>query len=245
MFAHYLALSWGVLGFLPVARAAVTVFFLISGYVLTLSWDGGLAIFLVRRFLRLWPVFALCMGFGALVLKASPLWSEYFWYPMASAKSNFSFDVPMWSMFVEAWAMLAMPLIVWGGKTPSRVAAALAIFVGMSYFMPNALYGAFFVLGSYCTKFSFDLRFLNTRIPQWLGKISYSLYLTHWIVLIVCNLYIPTVAMAVQLPLCLLVAQIVWMTIENPSVLLSREVAKRLGAGQSALESALHRRVPT
>jgi peptidoglycan/LPS O-acetylase OafA/YrhL len=185
------------------------------------------------------------MGFAALVLKATPLWTEYFWYPMANPSSNIGFDVPMWSLFVEAWAMLLMPLVVWGGKKPMRAAAAIAIFVGISYFVPNALYGVFFVFGSYCTKFPFNVGFLNKRIPQWLGKISYSLYLTHWIVIIVCNFHIPSIATYVQIPLCLAVAQLTWMTIENPSILLSRYVAKRLNAAQSGMELSFQRLFPS
>ena len=83
------------------------------------------------------------------------------------------------------------------------------------------------------------------------GRISYSLYLTHWIVIVVCNLRIPSIAMYVQIPLCLAVAQLIWMTIERPSILLSRYVAKRLNAVQGSLELSLQRffssrrRVPT
>ena len=120
MFAHYLALTWNFPGLLSTARGAVVIFFLMSGYVLTLGWDGHFPAFLVRRFLRLWPVFALCMGFAALVLNATPRWTEYFWYPMANAGSNIGFDVPMWSLFVEAWAMLLMPLVVWAEEHPAR-----------------------------------------------------------------------------------------------------------------------------
>jgi peptidoglycan/LPS O-acetylase OafA/YrhL len=160
---------------------------------------------------------------------------------MVDSNDVYIFDPPMWSLFVEAWAMTLMPLIVWGGKTPLRAAATIALFVALSHFMANAIYGSFFVIGSFCTRFSFNSAFLNTRILQWLGKISYSLYLTHRMVLVICDLYIPSIAIYVQIPLCLVAAQATWAVIENPSIEASRLAAKRLYAGQNALRSACQR----
>jgi peptidoglycan/LPS O-acetylase OafA/YrhL len=107
--------------------------------------------------------------------------------------------------------------------------------------MANAIYGSLFVIGSFCTRFSFNSAFLNTRILQWLGKIYDSLYLTHCMVLVVCDLYISSIAIYVQIPLCLVAAQATWAVIENPSIEASRRAAKRLYAGQNALRSACQR----
>lgn len=244
MIAHYLSF-WHGPNLLPEARIAVMMFFLMSGYVLTLSWDGNLPVFLVRRFIRLWPVFAFCLTLGAILFGQAPPWTNYVWYPMVDSNDLFVFDPPMWSLFVEAWAMALMPLIVWGGRTPLRVAMTIVLFVALSHFMANAVYGSFFVIGSFCTKFSFNFAILNTRILQWLGKISYSLYLTHCMVLVICDVHIPSISMYVQIPLCLLAAQAAWAVIESPSIEASRFAAKRLYGGQEVLRSAYRRLLPS
>lgn len=70
------------------------------------------------------------------------------------------------------------------------------------------------------------------RIGQWLGKISYSLYLTHTAVLNACLIVLykviggPTVA-CVAIALSLLLATLVQAAIERPSIKLSRNFTQR------------------
>jgi peptidoglycan/LPS O-acetylase OafA/YrhL len=228
MFWHYAQVSNHLHIWLPDARIAVMAFFMMSAYVLTPSWDGNFPIFLARRFLRLWPVFALCLVVGSTLSGVALRWTYFVWYPLVESSTSFPIDLPMWSLFVEAWAMLAMPLIVWGGKTLPRTVATCLLFAGVAHLLPMAANGALFVIGSYCTKFDFDFAILRSSIPQWLGKVSYSLYLTHYIVFGVCAYHMPSIAIYVQLPIALLVGYIVWLMVERHSITFSRWAAKQL-----------------
>lgn len=66
----------------------------------------------------------------------------------------------------------------------------------------------------------------------WLGRISYSLYLTHVVVLsfiahLVGDRASPIVAVAIALPLALIVAEIFYRLVEAPTITLSRRVGRR------------------
>ena len=64
------------------AKLAVSGFFLMSGFVLTRSWDGRIGRFMARRFVRLWPVYALSLAVGYLIAGISPAWLQFLWYPL-------------------------------------------------------------------------------------------------------------------------------------------------------------------
>ena len=234
MFAHY---PYGPFhdALTAPSRLAVMAFFMMSGYVLTRAWDGRFGVFLVGRFLRLWPVFAACLLAGGLVLQEWPQWTYYFWYPFFGDHDRMKFDPPMWSLFVEAWAMIAMPAIVWGGRSLARFGLVAAAFVLAALFERNFSYGLFFLGGSFLSTRPFDVAWLNAKVPQWLGKISYSLYLTHCIVMGVCDIDLPTIAPYVQIPLSLLAAVMTYALIERPSIALSRSVKRAMGRGLAPL----------
>jgi len=174
MLTHYRYSGFQPYMALP-ARMAVIAFFAMSGYVLTRSWNGDFPVFLARRFVRLWPVYALCLLAGSYVHRLTPVWPYYFWFPFYDRVEGFEFDPPMWSLFVEAWAMLFMPFIVWCGRSQLRFLIGVCFFAALARFETNAIYGALFVAGAYWAKAEFHLAFLETPIPQWLGRISYSL----------------------------------------------------------------------
>src|ERR1700733_674035 len=98
------------------ANAAVMAFFAISGHVLTRSWNGDFPAFLVRRFFRLWPVYALSLAAGGYLIGRAPPLSFYFWYPFEGIHGDIPYNPVMWSLFVEAWSALFMPIIVWTGR---------------------------------------------------------------------------------------------------------------------------------
>ncbi len=56
----------------------------------------------------------------------------------------------------------------------------------------------------------------------WLGKISFSLYLNHEIVLHVCFVRFGLPGLIVAVPLCFAVASVLCRVVEQPSVNLSR-----------------------
>ena len=96
-------------------------------------------------------------------------------------------------------------------------------------------FGALFVLGSYLTRYRFNVAAFNWAIPQWLGKISYSLYLTHWIVLERCVAVSPRFGAIVAIPLALVVGYVVWAGIERPSFELSRKAGSILTRAKMAI----------
>jgi peptidoglycan/LPS O-acetylase OafA/YrhL len=76
--AWHVCVPFGINWMLIPANIAVGLFFVLSGCVLTRGWEGRFALFIVRRFLRLWPVYALCLAAGYIVAGVPPVWSEFF-----------------------------------------------------------------------------------------------------------------------------------------------------------------------
>src|SRR5271163_682098 len=164
MIAH-LVNAYGSGALIGLANAAVMVFFVISGYVLTRSWNGNFLPFLVRRFFRLWPVYALSLAVGGYMIhKGAPL-TLYFWYPF-DIHGNIPYNPVMWSLFVEAWSALFMPIIVWIGRRPGATALTITALAAMQFVSKDISYGAYIVLGSYLSKFSFDERYFKGPFTQ-------------------------------------------------------------------------------
>jgi peptidoglycan/LPS O-acetylase OafA/YrhL len=231
---HFLAPT-AVFHYLPSAVLVVYCFFAMSAYVLTPTWRGDYLVFLVRRFLRLWPVFALCLIAAGLLSGAALAWTDFAFYPIVPREIVLEINGPMWSLHVEAWAMLAFPAIVWFGKSLTRVVVGMLIFIALGQFEQKLGNGAMFVLGSYLTRYPFNVAALNWRFPQWLGKISYSLYLTHWIVFKACDEWLPRGDHFVGLPLAIGVGYLVWVGAERPSIELSRTVGSMLTRAKMAI----------
>lgn len=235
-------LSWHAFGplgapwlLLP-ADAAVGFFFLLSGYVLTRGWNRQLGVFLVRRFARLWPVFAICLGTGYLIAGVQPVWSEFAWYPLIGADTKPSIDPPVWSLFIEAWTMPLMPLIVWvAAASAIRVALAIVVVGTIGFvahatvFGPVLLVTPLFIGGAYLAPLTYRSRIFESTIPQWLGRISYSLYLTHWLVLRLATQAFGVWGAIAALPVVFAVAWLVWWGVERPSIAASHTIGKAVG----------------
>lgn len=77
-------------------------------------------------------------------------------------------------------------------------------------------------------------RFLESRACQWLGLISFSLYLVHEPLIIAAVVLggaeHRVLALAVAVPLSLAVAAVFYRLVERPSTALARSVGKRVGA---------------
>src|SRR5947209_4709492 len=128
MFAHFVNAA-GDGRYIGLANTCVMAFFVISGYVLTRGWRGSYFGFLVRRFVRLWPLFALCLAFGGWLSMNPAPWSNYLWQPLMGINRQAPQDPVTWSLFIEAWAMPFMPLIIWIGRRPVATLAAVAALV--------------------------------------------------------------------------------------------------------------------
>jgi peptidoglycan/LPS O-acetylase OafA/YrhL len=165
-----------------------------------------------------------------------PLLSQYFWYPILTQSSKPALYTPVWSLHIEAWAMLFMPFIVWvaSGKLP-RIALGFVIIGLASLFYGKFAFGHFFLLGAVAAGWSFRNKFLESAVPQWIGKVSYSLYLTHLFVFEIGQSRFGLPGLAAALPVTFPVAWIVWRYVETPSIELSRAVARR---AQRALDYA-------
>jgi peptidoglycan/LPS O-acetylase OafA/YrhL len=236
--ADHAAMDFGSESLGHAANIAVTIFFILSGMVLTRQWDGRYLPFLASRFVRLWPVFALCLAWGYARAGMRPEILEFFWIPVPRYDAN-SICPPMWSLFIEAWASLAMPAIVWtarGGVFRSLACVAAGIVVACLWWPQNAALRAFecysvcFVVGALFSGRSPRSPLLEAPVPQFLGKISYSLYLTHWLVLEMALRQLGFWGVCAAIPLCFPIAWLVWWAVERPSIAASRRVKFWLAA---------------
>jgi peptidoglycan/LPS O-acetylase OafA/YrhL len=221
------------------ANLAVAMFFVLSGYVLTRGWNGRFGVFLARRFIRLWPVYALCLGAGYLIAGIHPVWSEFLWYPIIGANTKPFIDPPIWSLFLEAWAMPLMPIIVWAGSgATTRAALCMFALILAALAVPEISVGVLFVAGAFLARAHFRNRFFESAVPQWFGRISYSLYLTHWLVLtLATRAYGPWSALA-ALPAVFVVGWLVWWGVERPSIWASRRLGRAAAAAIDRLSPA-------
>ena len=204
------------------ATYAVWVFFVLSGYVLTGSYRGHFMAFLAKRFVRLWPLYALCMAAGVVLTGVVPHWPRWLWWPMMNANAPDVIDPPAWSLHVEWWAMLAFPAIALARRGPAwAVVLAASCLPLMVLASPWFYFGPFFVLGAWASRFDIRLRWLENPVTEWLGRISYPLYLSHFIVLE--DAHLPLWA---AIPLAVAVAQLLTWTVERWSIAASRWVGR-------------------
>jgi peptidoglycan/LPS O-acetylase OafA/YrhL len=213
------------------SQIAVVIFFLISGYVLTRGWNGRFFPFLLRRAIRLWPVYVLCLLVGYAIHHRPFVWPDLFWLRYVSPDDPASVDPPMWSLILEAWMMPLMPLVVWAGTGGLMRAMLAMLMCGLVFPVIHfALMPFIFIAGAFLSRADFRNSFLESVIPQWLGKISYSLYLSHLLVITAIMAVFGAWGSALAIPVSLLVGWGLWITIEKPSIRLSR-VAGRLASG--------------
>ena len=206
---------------MAISQYAVMGFFILSGLVLTRAWDGDVPAFLIRRFVRLWPLYALALAAGFLAAHRAPLWSQFVWYPLMNSRDNTLVDHPAWSLCIEAWAMLAMPLVALAGRSIAGAIAGVAACFVAARWDTNFGFGVFFVLGAFLARFEIRMKLFEMALLQWLGKISYPLYLTHWMVL--NYLHGPLWA---RVALSFAIAQLLTWTVERWSISGSRSAGR-------------------
>ena len=207
------------------SQMAVLAFFALSGCVLARTWQDRFPTFLARRFVRLWPVFALGVAGGAALQGRWPDPGTLLWLPPLGPRGALS-DPPAWSLFIEAWAMLAFPFVVWScsGRV-WRLGAAVLVFAGGAWSLDwRLIYGLVFVAGALGRRLEWGSAVLEQGWAQFLGRISYSLYLTHWLVLAVAVRQFGNGAAALALPAMLFLAWLTWRLLERPSIVLSRRI---------------------
>jgi peptidoglycan/LPS O-acetylase OafA/YrhL len=93
----------------------------------------------------------------------------------------------------------------------------------------SIVYFAFFALGIACSEFELSLPDTAPSLALWLGRIGYSLFLSHWVVLTAIFMMLGRWAILPAVPAVFVVASGVWWTIERPSIRVSRWVGASFG----------------
>jgi peptidoglycan/LPS O-acetylase OafA/YrhL len=222
---HHVLLLGGWPNLPASADVAVLAFFVMSGLVLARAYDGRPVAFLARRAVRLWPTYGVCM-LASFVVAGLPLSGGYlFWLPPLPLERLGIVNLPAWTLYVEVWATPVLVVLFWIAQRGQAIAwltaAAFCLLVGLDQRL--------FAL----PLFAAGVALAGTKIPWpaslpgwslWLGKISYSLYISHWVVLKAVLRIGGQEAAPVALPLALGVAWVVWRWVERPSISLSRRV---------------------
>ncbi len=215
------------------ANAAVDGFFLLSGYVLALTYDGRFVAFIVRRFIRLWPLYAVCLTAGYALHGLWPTLPELVWWPNERMQHLDLTDKVVWTLYIEAWATPLLPALVWiarGNRSAGMLMAGAMMAV--SFWLVRTLavqYFALFALGVAASQFA--LRFPDPpRRMAWFGQQAYSLYLTNWLVLVVFGRFWGLAGAYYAIPAIFIVSWAAWQIVEKPSIRLSRKAAVLVAA---------------
>ncbi len=217
-------------------RSDVIPSLVLSGYALTRGWKPGFAAFAARRVVRLWPVYAVCLAAAYLIAGRPPLWSSFLWYPLLDPNDPTAVNPPAWSLYFEVWTLPLMPLIVWarGSILARALPLAVAFLLAAAVVDPRLQIPVYFIAGACLADLDWRNRTLESALPQWLGKISYSLYLSHAIVVAAAVRALGPWGGVITLPAVFAIAWAVWRTVEQPSIGWSRRVgqaAETLRAG--------------
>ena len=226
---HHVCVLLGSNALFYPSQGAVWMFFTMSAHVLTRAWDGRYGLFIVRRLVRLWPVYVTCWFTSCLVIGRGFRWGDMVWFPLLDlpfAQAGYLPDPPAWSLFVEVWAMPFMPLFVRFGRSGWQLRVAiLAAWLVAWWLERRFFYGIFFLLGAALSSYTPRVRLLEMAVPQWLGRVSYSLYLSHWPLLLYVRDHAGSRYVPLCVPLTFLLAWLVWFGVETPSIAWSRRIA--------------------
>ncbi|KPH81458.1 acyltransferase family protein [Bosea vaviloviae] len=169
------------------AHAAVIAFFVLSGYVLTLSFtrtamnQADAVSFLLRRVFRIYPAVWFACGLSLVLLvlldhemavPGQSTWaSKYFAAADGGAKSALASFMaygsylvpPLWSITAELLgSLLVLVLAISVRGDGRRMALALVLLASVSLFLPQSGRGA--VMATYLVHFA-----IGASIPHWIG----------------------------------------------------------------------------
>jgi len=222
---HHVLLRAGSAILQPAADFAILAFFLMSGLVLARAYDGRPLAFLVRRAVRLWPTYAVCTVAGFAVLGRLPVLGEIFWLPPIPMQRLGVVNLPAWTLYIEAWATPLLLVFFWIARRGQRLAWLTA--AGSCLLV--VLHPRFFSI----PVFAVGVALASVKIPWperlpawslWLGKISFSLYISHWVVIGAVLRFGGPRLEPLALPLSIGVAWVVWRWVERPSIAWSRRL---------------------
>jgi peptidoglycan/LPS O-acetylase OafA/YrhL len=118
-----------------------------------------------------------------------------------------------------------IPVIPWAAAMACMAAAWLTADAALQQYW---LALSFFVVGAHLARWSPRSAWLEAAPAQSLGKISYSLHLSHWLLFALARQWLGPIGALAALPLAFPVGWLVWATIERPSVATSRWVKSEL-----------------
>lgn len=196
------------------ATAAVLVFFAMSARVLAPRWDNRFGVFLLKRAARLLPTYALGWVLGCWLAGRIDLPERV--------------DPPAWSLDYEFLAMLLFPPILAMAAKPLRAAfcSLAAVALGVFVALP-LLYAAPFIVGAASLRWRPRSAVLEAPVPQFLGHISYSLYLLHWPLIALGEHLAGVPGVLVASCLAVPVAYLACRLIEEPAIALSHAIGRR------------------
>lgn len=111
------AVLFGHLTVFQTGRAAVLLFFVLSGYWVTRLWEATpgprrLQAFYLNRVLRIWPLYALVLALCVIGLGREAAPADLLLLGVASKTSEAAIGVE-WSLDIELQFYLALPLLAW------------------------------------------------------------------------------------------------------------------------------------
>ncbi len=206
------------------AFGAVCCFFTLSGYVLATTYKGHPGTFMIRRLIRLWPLYAVCITVGGAIIGTLPTAADYLWLSIPDWGQCPAADRPAWSLYYEVWATPFFPALIWLNSR-SRIAgwclAIAIILLGGTVDFRLAL-TSFFAIGVALAQYGIKMPAKFPKWLVWLGQVSFSLYLTHQLIFTVAVKMMGSWGVVVVLPMLPLVAAATWRLIEQPSTRLER-----------------------
>jgi peptidoglycan/LPS O-acetylase OafA/YrhL len=255
---YHVTVAFRMTAFNGIATTCVMIFFLMSGYVLARGYDGRPLVFMARRFIRLWPLYGLCLVAGYAVLGRLPPIGALLWL-MAPPVPNGAIvgDPPAWSLWWEAWASAFFPAAFWLAERGRTAILAVALALGIAAIIGAVpVYPTWFVAGVAASRFNVRwpemrrervtcdggekaksssflkkrtkklLSFSSNLLPLWLGRVSYSLYLSHAVVMLAAIRLAGPWGVVASVPVMLTVAWGLERWVERPSVRWSRRVGR-------------------
>ena len=228
---HHVLLEQGDGSLDLVGTFCVMAFFTMSGFVLARAYDGRPLAFVVRRVIRLWPLYAVCMLIGyAVIARQPPSLAVMLWFPLPAARTTLDVDPAAWSLYYEAWMTPVFPVLFWVARQ-SRLLGLLTVLLAFAlvFLDARAFSLIFFTGGVAAAGFGLETDRPCPGLLLWLGKVSFSLYLSHQIVLHVLYVRFGLPGLLVAVPLCFAVASLLCRFVERPSIDLSRRAVSEAG----------------
>jgi len=180
---------------------AVSFFFVLSGFVLSYKYfrsdrDIKMGNYIYRRVLRLYPAFiftvlinylywnrASLMAGDYLPILKDALWhnGQQLWQELAMVRLTHKFYIPGWTLGVEMALSLLVPLMVYAARQNIKMIWWL-IPIQIDMFHYTGIASALILL--YIINSEKAQKFLTNGLWLFLGKISYSVYLAHWMMVV-------------------------------------------------------------